>query len=216
MRLSSTGLTIYAVLFGLALIVAAQYVVNKDAVASAELTVQRPDVSTRHIYGSSRAGTVIVEFSDYQCPYCARVHGTIKRLVDESNGTIAWEYRHLPLQSHPLAKPGAILAECLASNVGGPAFWEFTDTIFSEQNKVSGEYLESLATELGLTAEEIEECKADESIAALVTNDEKTATALGGSGTPFSVVLFPDNSYKTVSGAVPYEDWQNVLSAYNE
>lgn len=53
--------------------------------------------SDRNLYGSPRADITIVEFSDVECPFCARVHPTIERLVDESDGQINWEYRHLPL-----------------------------------------------------------------------------------------------------------------------
>lgn len=213
---SPAVLTVSAIVIGLALVVSAQYMANKSAVTAAELTIQRPDVSSQHIYGSERARTVIVEFSDYQCPFCSRVHGTLKKIVDESNGQIAWEYRHLPLRSHPLALPGAILAECVGKNEGNRAFWEYTNNLFANQNKLTADYLESLALDSGLSADQIATCKEDPTIATVIDNDQATASALGGQGTPFSVILFPDDSFKTVSGAVPYEEWKNIIASSYE
>jgi len=213
---SSNALSLAAVLLGMLLVGIALYVATPTLTVGDSLTIQRANAEDRNLYGSARAGTIIVEFSDYQCPYCARVHPTLKRLVDDSNGTVAWEYRHLPLRSHPLAAPAAIVAECLSARVSKEAFWQFTDDMFVNQKLLSETYIKDKVIELGLSTDELEFCGLNPAIEALVRNDTDTAAALGGSGTPFSVVIFPDNSYKTVSGAVPYEQWVTLLQSYVE
>lgn len=96
----------------------------------AKATIRMPSASD-HIIGSATAPIVLVEYSDFQCPYCQMVHPTLKRIAEESNGTIAWVYRNFPLyQIHPQATPAALAAECIAAQLGNEAFWSFADTIF--------------------------------------------------------------------------------------
>lgn len=213
---TSVVFTIAAVIIGVVAVLGAHYAVQlQAAVVDAEFTIQRPQADTQRVYGSSRAPIIIVEFSDFQCPFCARVHETLQRIVDEYDGAVAWEYRHLPLASHPLAEPAAVMAECVAQYKNNDAFWQFTNTLMADQASISNNSIEQLALHLGLAQEEIASCKDSEIISARIENDANTAAALGGSGTPFSVVLYPDNSFKTVSGAVPYEQWKKMIDAYD-
>lgn len=87
-----------------------------------------------HYRGSTDAEVFLIEYSDYQCPYCAQVHPTMKEL-SEGDLSVTWVYRHLPLTSiHPEAKPAAIAAECIAELEGEEAFWSFTDHIYEDQS----------------------------------------------------------------------------------
>ncbi len=80
-----------------------------------------------HWRGSRDADIVLIEYSDYQCPYCHAVHPTLKQVITEYGSKIAWVYRHFPLSFHPEAVPLATGAEC-ANELGGlEAFWKFTD-----------------------------------------------------------------------------------------
>lgn len=81
-----------------------------------------------HLYGSADAPVVVIEYSDYECPYCARFQGTMKQIVDESNGQVAWMYRHWPIHAGSLDK--LIAAECVAKLKGNDAFWKYTDLLF--------------------------------------------------------------------------------------
>lgn len=205
-----------AIIAGSGLVAWSLYVANTTALAEQDLTIQRANASERHLYGSADAPVVIVEFSDYQCPFCAQLHPTLKRIVDESNGQIAWEYRHLPLPNHPLAVPAARLSECVARYAGNDAFWTFTDKLFQAQGQLSEDYLERQATGVGLSSEQLAACRANPGIAARLEADTQAAAALGGNGTPFSVIVFPDNTYRPVTGAVPYEQWMSHLRTYVE
>jgi protein-disulfide isomerase len=97
-----------------------------------EAAASMPAVSdSDHFRGSRDAKVVFVEYSDYDCPFCSRLHPTLKRLVDEYDGRVAWVYRHFPLtQLHPQARDVSIAAECAAELGGNDAFWEFTDRYF--------------------------------------------------------------------------------------
>lgn len=81
-----------------------------------------------HIIGSIDAPVVIVEYSDLECPYCKRFNGVMKEIVAESNGQVAWVYRHWVV--HPGALPKAGAAECVAKLKGNDAFWKYVDLVF--------------------------------------------------------------------------------------
>lgn len=212
----TTVLSAIAIVLGSGLVAAALYVSNTEAIAEGTITIERADAADRNVYGSMRAPIKIVEFSDYQCPYCSRVHPTIKELVDTSEGGVSWEYRHLPLTSHPVAKPAAIVAECVARTAGKQAFWEYTNTLFANQPQITTAYITEVAQGLGVSESVLSACQEDESIKALVAADMQAASTLGARGTPYSIIIYPDGSYKPIFGAVPIEQWEAALAAYAE
>lgn len=86
-----------------------------------------------HYFGSKDAEVVIVEYSDLECPYCAKFHDTLHQLVTDYNGKVAWVYRHLPLtQIHATAEDKALASECVAELGGNDAFWKYIDNIFEK------------------------------------------------------------------------------------
>lgn len=209
-----------ATLLGFTLVAAAIYFsgtgsgVQQPAVAVAPAVLTddpRREGEQRNVYGSLDAPVTIVEFSDYECPFCARLHPTLKTIVDGSDGQINWEYRHLPLPNHSGALPGAIAAECVAQYAGNEAFWSFSDALLNNQRGITAEFLAAEAVSAGVEEQVYASCITDESIAARVENDAAVAAALGGQGTPFSVVRFADGSSRPVSGALPLTQWSAVL-----
>ncbi len=175
-------------------------------------TVTRSE--SRHIYGRLEASTTIVEFSDYRCGYCARVHSTLKQLVDESGGTINWEYRHLPILSTE-SQRAAVASECIARLAGNEAFWSFTDVIFANQSSLGNDLYTSEALTLGLNETEFATCLTDENIKAVVERDALIAASLGGQGTPFSVVVHQDGLIQPISGALPLNVWRDLLNLHD-
>lgn len=203
--------TIGAVVFGCALVVAA-LVLSDFSLAQFSSTNTSPERTTtpRWVYGNPRAETTIVEFSDFECPFCARVHPIIKRLVDESGGTVKWEFRHLPLPIHRNAEPAALAAECVGRLAGNDQFWEFTNRVFADQTLVPASAkvaADILGDEAALTA-----CLSNTEVVAAVAADAASAAMYGGTGTPFSLVSQPDGSWKPVTGALPYENWKPFLN----
>lgn len=82
-----------------------------------------------HVYGNQNAPVKIIEYSDYECRYCKKVHETLGRIVDESNGGVSWTYRHLPILG-PNSVAKAVAGECVAQIKGNDAFWKYTKLTF--------------------------------------------------------------------------------------
>lgn len=175
-----------------------------------ELTAKRTD--HRIVYGEPKAQTTIVEFSDFECPFCARVHTTIKQLVDDSNGTINWEYRHFPLGFHQQAEVAARVAECVFRVDGSDRFWDFSDMVFTDTSNLTEASLLAQAVALGVPEVSLQEClDTNEEVPHYIATDTAAAQAFGGTGTPFSLIVFADGEVTPVRGALPLEQWQALL-----
>lgn len=101
-----------------------------------------PQEAGDHIWGKSNAEVFVIEYSDLECPYCKKIHSTLKEIVDESNGSIAWIYRHWVV--HPNALPKAGASECVAKIKGNDAFWKYTELVFGLMDPVEPSILEQL------------------------------------------------------------------------
>lgn len=164
-----------------------------------------------HIYGKPNAPVTLIEYSDFECPFCKRFHATAKQLVDNSNGQVNWVYRHFPIESHnPGAQKQAEAAECAAAFGGNEAFWKYTDTIY-ERTRSGGkgfpiERLTPLAAELGLDREAFRQCLDSGRMAARVRRDYESGTKAGVNGTPGNILLNNRTGQViAMPGARPYE-----------
>lgn len=83
---------------------------------------------TDHVTGNSNATVTIIEYSDFECPYCKQLHPVIERIVTENKGNVKWIYRSWPLHQHSFEK--LIAADCVAKLKGDTAFWKYTDLLF--------------------------------------------------------------------------------------
>lgn len=175
----------------------------------------RAPSAQEHIVGSPDAPVVLIEYSDFECPYCSIVHPTLKKIAQESNGQIAWVMRNFPLESiHPAARPGALAGECVASLLGNDAYWQFTDTVFANQDKVSAQYYEQVALGLGAQKAAYASCVASAATAQKVDADAQEAMQNGGQGTPYTV-LYDKRGQVGVSGALPYATFTAVIKAFS-
>lgn len=166
-----------------------------------------------HVYGSRTASVFLIEYSDFQCPFCDRVNPTLKRLVDESNGEIAWVYRHFPLESiHPEARPAAIASECIAAQLGDSGFWTFLDEVFANQQAMGAGLYASVGNSLGVNPITYNTCVASGAYDELIDRHAGEAYASGGTGTPYTVV-YGYGAQVPVSGALPYEQFKAVITA---
>jgi protein-disulfide isomerase len=87
------------------------------------------DPATDHILGNlATAKVTIIEYSDYECPYCARFDPVLQQVISDSNGSVAWVYRHWPIHQNSMAK--LVAAECVAQLKGNDAFWKYSDLLF--------------------------------------------------------------------------------------
>lgn len=191
---------------------AAQQIENSDT--APEVAANVPAVSNKdHYFGSITAPIALIEYSDFQCPYCSMVYPTLKRIVEESNGKIVWVHRNLPLESiHPQARPAALAAECVADELGNDAFWKFADTVMNNQSKMSPQYYASIAAGLGANAQTFASCVATEKFGSRIDAESADAQASGGRGTPFTIIA-GNGVQVPVSGALPYAQFKAVIQA---
>ncbi len=177
-----------------------------------------PKVSGRdHIYGNPQAKISLIEYSDFECPFCKTFHPNPKKVVEAFEGKVNWVYRHYPLQFHnPGAQKQAEASECAAELGGDDAFWKYTDLVY-ERTTSNGkgfplENLVPLAEEIGLDKDAFQVCLESEKYAEQVQKDLKDAQASGISGTPGTIILNNDSgAAKLVSGAQPVEAMKAVV-----
>jgi protein-disulfide isomerase len=192
-----------------------QPVVN-GAEPTAEITIS-PVSESDHMVGSPDAPIMLVEYSDFQCPFCARIHPDLKKVVEESEGQVAWVYRHYPLDSiHPEATPAALASECIAKQLGNEGFWKFADAMFADQSKMGAAHYVALAGQLGANVQQFSACVQNKEFGELVSNQAGEAQSSGASGTPFTVVLADGKALGVIPGALPYDQIKAVIKAVQE
>ncbi len=162
-----------------------------------------------HIRGDAGAPVTLVEYSDFECPFCKSFHATMKKVVDESKGQVRWVYRHFPLdQIHPVkARKEAAASECAAELGGNEAFWKFADRFFeltpSNNRTDLDAVLPRIAREIGLDETKFASCLASGRHDRRVEEDVQNALATGGTGTPWTLVVSKGGKTYPLSGAQP-------------
>jgi protein-disulfide isomerase len=156
--------------------------------------------------GPADARVTIIEFSDFQCPYCQRTLGTLEQVLAKYPNDVRLVYRHLPLDRiHPHAR-GAAEASACAQEQGG--FWPFHDKLFQNNRALGKEDLLRYAGETGLDQERFKLCVEERHFKDKVEADFQAARAVGISGTPAFVV-----NGVMLSGALPAEKFYEVIDA---
>ncbi len=168
-----------------------------------------------HILGARNAKVTLIEYSDFQCPYCTRHVPTVKQILKEYPNDVRLVYRHFPLTSiHPMAQKLAEGSECAAEQGGNNAFWAYHDKIFelmanaNARDTLSLDTLPSVAKNLGLNETKFKSCLDSGKMAARVSQDAQDGSAAGVQGTPATFV-----NGKLVSGALPYAQFKPLIDA---
>lgn len=157
-----------------------------------------------HLRGSKDAPVVLVEFSDFQCPYCSRHHDTMKQIKDAYGDQVAWVWKQFPLTGlHPFAQKAAEASEC-ASEQG--KFWEYADKLMENQANLSTDLFGKLASELKLDTAKFNTCLSSDKYLAKVQADETEGTTKGVEGTPATFV-----NGELISGAIPFDSFKSVI-----
>jgi protein-disulfide isomerase len=174
-----------------------------------------------HIVGDPNATVKVIEFSDFECPFCKGFHTTMKKLMEEygKDGKVAWVYRHFPIDElHSKARKEAQAAECAGELGGNEAFWAYADRLFEvtpSNNRLDLALLPKIAEDTGLDRAKFESClQGDErggKYAAHIEANRQDATASGGSGTPWSVVIGPKGKVLAINGAQPYRAAKAII-----
>jgi protein-disulfide isomerase len=156
------------------------------------------------ITGSIKAKVILVEFSDFQCPYCSGAYKTLKDFLTSHNKEVTLVYKHLPLENiHSEALPAA-KAAWAAGRQG--KFWEYHDALFEKQKNLSENLYLKIAKSLKLNIVKFDDDRTSEEASSAIQKDIDLAKRLEISGTPFFVM---DTEY--FSGAIPLRDFERAL-----
>lgn len=157
------------------------------------------------IRGDENAKLTIVEFSDFECPFCNKVNPTLLALLDQYEGRVRLVWKHLPLENHRRA-PDAHRASEAAHRQG--KFWEMHDRIFANQRTMSPERYREYAEEIGLDMAQYDRDLEDPSVQRKIEADLAEARTVGVRGTPS---FFINGRY--ISGALPIETFRGLIEA---
>lgn len=161
------------------------------------------DARTR---GGANAPITIVEYSDFQCPYCSKGYKNLEQLLKIHGDQLRVVFKNLPLDIHPLAMPAAQWFEALALQSPEKA-WTFHDTLFENQSKLGEDYFRLLAKDLGLDVEKAAKDAKSEVVKNKIEADMREAKKFGFSGTPGYLI-----NGIPLRGAYPVEAFEEIIS----
>ena len=203
-----------------------------DAIAKIELKILQNQLPTKQqspplkisedndpIIGNMGAEITIIEFSDFQCPFCARFHvQTLPTIMDEyiNKGTVKLVFRDFPIQSiHPNALPASVAAECANEQ---KKFKEMHDVLFEKQNEWSNQNIESVmntfsqyASDLGLEEKAFDSCLKNGKYIEEIQKDLDDGRTYGISGTPGFFIGNDQIGFIELKGAQPFENFKKVI-----
>ena len=168
-----------------------------------------------HIRGNKNAKITLVEYSDYECPFCKSFHPTMQELMQTYGDKIRWVYRDYPLSFHQNAQKEAEASECIAELGGEDVFWKYTDAIF-ERTTSNGtgfalDKLGPLAAELGVDQTAFQQCVDSDKYAQHVKDQTADGTTGGVSGTPSTFIVDSKGKTQMLVGAQPIAAFKTVI-----
>ena len=194
-------------------------VVDNNAAAEDEYTEPAgivAQVTDRdHSRGPADAQITLIEYSDFECPFCKKFHSTMKEVLDAYPGKIKWVYRHYPLSFHANAGKEAEASECAYELGGHEKFWQYTDKIY-ERTTANGTGfaladLPKLAVELGLNKSAFETCLNSGKYAGYVAKSLQDGQAAGVKGTPCTIIISSKGAPRLIKGALPLNMMKDLI-----
>jgi len=153
--------------------------------------------------GAKHAKVTIVEFSDFQCPFCQRAEPTLQKILETYKGDVKLVWRNEPLSFHPNALPAAKAA--MAAHKQGK-FWQMHALMFQHQNELSEAKYEEWAKQIGVDLSRWRKDKELQEIASAIDADSRYANQVGADGTPAFFI-----NGRLISGAMPFETFKPVI-----
>lgn len=173
---------------------------NTAPAAPVDIKIEKTD----HIRGNKNAKVTLVEFSDFQCPYCESFNKTVDKILAEYKDKIRLVFKNYPLTTiHNMAQKAAEAAECAGQQ---NKYWEMHDKLFANQSTLSVENFKLWAKELGLKESTFKSCLDEGKTAAKVTADQAYGDSIGVNGTPTSYI-----NGNLVAGAQSYDYVKNLI-----
>jgi len=161
------------------------------------------DTSASPTRGTPGAPIELVEFTDFECPFCVRAESVLKQVLDAYGDRIRLVYRAFPLPIHSNARPAAEAAACASEQ---DKFWPYHDRLFAEAGKLSDADLKKAAVDLGMNAERFNACVDEHRYKAVVEADQQAGNEAGVNGTPAFFV-----NGRLLSGAQPFEAFKRII-----
>lgn len=167
-----------------------------------------PVTADDYVKGNQNAKVTLIEYSDFQCPYCARHYDTINQIIKNYGDKVRVIFRHFPLSFHPEAEKAAEASEC-AGEQG--KFWQMHDAIFEANlaGEMSVAKWKETAKKLGLNTKQFNNCLDSGKYAEKIRQQMISGSAAGVEGTPATFV-----NGELVSGAIPYEQFKQIIDSY--
>ena len=175
------------------------------------------DFGDAPIKGDINAPITIIEFSDYECPFCSRFYSDTLPLLEENyidTGDVNLVFMDFPLENiHPNARAAGIAAECARELGGDEAYFDMHDLLFENQQDLSDENYKIWAEDIGLDAEEFGACYDSGELGSEVDSDLLYGSSLGITGTPSFFVGTAEKGYLMLEGAQPYGAFEGLIEA---
>lgn len=172
----------------------------------------KPEVQeNRVIFGKKDAKVTIIEYSDFECPYCSKGYQTIKQVRAEYPNDVRVVFKHLPLDFHPQAMPSAKYFEAIARQSPEKAE-QFHDAIFENQGKLRSDgenFLKDTAKKLGVDMKKLSTDLKDESLMARINADMEEAKKFNFSGTPGFLI-----NGVSLRGAYPFPEFKTIIDRH--
>ena len=190
----------------------------KVALASApEYKIKAVDTAGSNEWrlGPKDAPVTIVEFTDTECPFCKKSHSIIHDVIDHYDGKVALVFKHFPLESlHALARNESKALECAGMLGGNVAFWDFTDTVFTNTKSNDGldpTLLPAIAKKIGLNEKKFVSCLAENNFDDRINSDQTEGEALKVQGTPFFAIYKDGKKVDEIPGAYPLSEFTKKI-----
>ena len=172
----------------------------------------KPVSASDHVRGAKNAKVTLIEYSDFECPFCKSIVPTIDQALKDYPNDVRVVYRHYPLSFHQNAEKEAEASECVAELGGNDAFWAFHDKIYERTTSNGTGFaladLGPLAKEIGVSQSAFQKCLDSGKYASAVATSEQEGADAGVQGTPATFI-----NGKLVSGAVPYAQFKTMIDA---
>jgi protein-disulfide isomerase len=164
-----------------------------------------------HIRGNKKANITLVEYSDYECPYCGQFHPTMQQVMKEYGDKVRWVYRHYPLSFHPKAMPGAQAGECVAELAGNDAFWKFSDLMFEKIATTEVAGFADLAASIGVNKAAFQKCVDSGKHADKIRDMQSGGAKAGINGTPGTIIVAKNGNKQLIPGALPFDQIKPMI-----
>lgn len=166
-----------------------------------------------YVRGNRNAKVALIEYSDYECPFCKRFHPTMQQIMKDYGDKVAWVYRHMPLSFHAKAQKTAEAAECAGDLGGNDAFWKMSDLIFEKMPAMELSELPTMAKQIGLNENKFKSCLDSGKFAEKISQQANTANSAGINGTPGTVIISKNGQRDFIGGAFPIDQVKSKIDA---